>query len=448
MIKPILDEAFQPAVLYNREFLKTADRPFSIAIEREDGLVYRVDTKLGSDREANRFYAERLIKTLLWCAGGWRVLLAGDEDVYAYIRQAYTKTGLRAFDVDFWSTVYERDFEVVQCGFSELPKTTVSSLKIGRNLGGCRVGFDAGGSDIKVASVVDGKTIWAEEIVWLPKLNDDISYHHKHIKEAIQLAASKMERCDAVGISSAGVLVKNRAMVSSLFLKVPKDTHGEACKNVYIDVLKELDIPMSVANDGDVAALAASMDLNVNGVLGIAMGTSQAGGYVDQNGNVTGWHNELAFVPVDYEPTAAVDEWSGDFGCGVKYFSQDAVIRLAPKAGISLDETLTLAEQLKVVQGLLEQDHPGAIQIFETIGTYFGYAVAGYADYYQISYIQISGRVTSGKAGGIIIDKAKEVLAAEFPELAQQIHFILPDEMDRRVGQAVAAASLVDFENQ
>ena len=30
------------------------------------------------------------------------------------------------------------------------------------------------------------------------------------------------------------------------------------------------------------------------------------------------------------------DEWSGDIGCGVKYFSQDGVIKLAPRAGIEL----------------------------------------------------------------------------------------------------------------
>ena len=147
-------------------------------------------------------------------------------------------------------------------------------------------------------------------------------------------------------------------------------------------------------------------------------------------------------MPVDYNPDSPVDEWSGDYGCGVKYFSQDAVIRLAPKAGIVLDESLTLAEKLKAVQKLLEEGHEGARDIFYTIGTYFGYAIANYADFYDISYLQISGRVTSGLGGGLILAGAKEVLETEFPALAESIRFILPDEMDRRVGQAVAAASL------
>ena len=219
MIQPILDRDFVPAVYFNRDFLANATRPFSIAVEREDGLVYRRDTKLGDNKEENCRYAERLIKTILWCAGGWKVMLAGDHDVFEYIRDAYTKTGLRAFDVDFWSTTYERDFEVEERDFADMPE----------NKARCRVGFDAGGSDMKVAAVVNGETIWSEEIVWLPKLAEDISYHHEHIKAAILKAAEHMPSFDAVGVSTAGVLVANRAMVSHLFLKVPKDTQNSAC---------------------------------------------------------------------------------------------------------------------------------------------------------------------------------------------------------------------------
>ena len=38
--------------------------------------------------------------------------------------------------------------------------------------------------------------------------------------------------------------------------------------------------------------------------------------------------------------------------------------------------------------------------------------------------------------------QAREVLKAEFPELADKIQLHVPDEKSRRVGQAVAAASL------
>ena len=151
MIKPVLDQAFIPARVYNEEFLKTATRPFTIAVEREDSLIYRVDTFLGDDADANNFYAERLIKFLLWSAGGWKIILSGDEAVYQYIKEAYTPTGLRAFDVDFWSTVYDKTFAVEQRALEDIPQSSVNPLPIGRHLDGCRVGFDAGGSDIKIA---------------------------------------------------------------------------------------------------------------------------------------------------------------------------------------------------------------------------------------------------------------------------------------------------------
>jgi predicted NBD/HSP70 family sugar kinase len=121
---------------------------------------------------------------------------------------------------------------------------------------------------------------------------------------------------------------------------------------MYIKAAKEIgeDIPLVVANDGDVTALAGAMSLNDGCVLGIAMGTSEAAGYINKDGNLNGWLSELAFVPVDYNHGSMVDEWSGDYGCGVKYFSQDGVVKLAGFAGIEFDEGLTQAEKLKVVQ--------------------------------------------------------------------------------------------------
>ena len=254
-----------------------------------------------------------------------------------------------------------------------------------------------------------------------------------------------MPRVDAIGVSSAGVYIDNKAMVASLFIEVPKTPENfEFTKHIYTNAAKALDpnIPIEVANDGDVTALAGAMDLNDDSVLGIAMGTSEAGGYVDASGNITGWLNELAFVPVDANPDAMVDEWSGDVGCGVKYFSQDAVIKLCPAAGIELPEELTLAEKLKFVQNLQASGDPRTPGIYETIGVYFGYEIAYYAMFYDIKHVLIMGRVTSGTGGVILLEKAKEVLKAEFPELAEKIQLNIPDENSRRVGQSVAAASL------
>jgi len=203
-------------------------------------------------------------------------------------------------------------------------------------------------------------------------------------------------------------------------------------------------MPLEVANDGDVTALAGAMSLQSNAVLGVAMGSSQAAGYLNSQGRITGWLNELAFAPVDYNPRAATDEWSGDIGCGVQYFSQQAVVRLAPAAGIDLPDGQP-AEQLKFVQDLHQQGDARPPRIFQTIGAYLGYALAQYADMYDFSHVLVLGRVTSGAGGDLIVEKATEVLRTDFPELAQKLSLHLPNEKSKRVGQAVAAASLPEL---
>ena len=327
------------------------------------------------------------------------------------------------------------------------PKDKSAAAPIGRHLDGCRIGFDAGGSDRKVSAVIDDESVYSEEVVWFPKITEDPNYHYEGILSAMKTAASYMPRVDAIGVSSAGVYVDNRIMVASLFLKVSDEDFEKKVKNMYIDVAKEIgeNIPIEVANDGDVTALAGAMDLNDDSVLGVAMGTSEAGGYVDPQGNITGWLNELAFIPVDASHDAMVDEWSGDYGCGVKYFSQDGVIKLAPYAGIELDENLSPAEKLKVVQGLMKDGDERAVAIYDTIGAYFGYAIAFYTEFYDIKHVLIMGRVTSGEGGALILERAQEVLDTEFPELAKKIQLHIPDVNSRRVGQSVAAASLPEI---
>ena len=177
-------------------------------------------------------------------------------------------------------------------------------------------------------------------------------------------------------------------------------------------------------------------------MLGIAMGSSEAGGFMDKKGRILGWLNELAFAPVDYNPGAADDEWSGDAGVGALYFSQQAVAKLLPAAGIDLPKEMGQPEKLKEVQALMTKGDPRAAKIYETIGIYLGYTLPHYADFYDYGHLLILGRVTTGQGGDIVIAKAREVLASEFPELAGKIQIHVPDEKSRRVGQAVAAASL------
>ncbi len=431
-----------------REATKDNGQDLVIGVERNKGYTTVYKTRVFKDGtghdEENFNFVERMVKALLWVAGGYKVIIAGSEVIGNKIKEAYTDGGLRDFDVHFMERVYERAFEVEVRSIENAPVEISGAAPVGRHLDGCRIGFDAGGSDRKVSAVIDGESVYSEEVVWFPKINSDPDYHYEGILAAMKTAASKMPRVDAIGISSAGVYVDNRIMVASLFLKVSDEDFDKKVKDMYINVCKEIgeDIPIEVANDGDVTALAGAMNLNDNSVLGVAMGTSEAVGYVDPQGNITGWLNELAFAPVDYCKDAMVDEWSGDYGCGVKYFSQDGVIKLAPFAGIELDENLSPAEKLKVVQGLMKEGDERAAAIYDTIGAYFGYAIAFYAEFYDIKHVLIMGRVTSGDGGALLLERAQEVLDKEFPELAEKIQLHIPDEKSRRVGQSVAAASL------
>ncbi len=445
---PKYEKEFYPMSIKLKEFresVKNAEnKPLKICVERNDGYnyIYEIDIFASSKKqEENYSVVERIIKSILWVVGGYKIYILGDDYIYDRIKQDYTNNGARAFDVDFMQTVYEKDFEVVKSTEKDFPTFVPCSVAIGGHLDGCRIGFDAGGSDRKVSAVIDGKVVYSEEVVWFPKLNSDWHYHYEGIKAAMQTAASKMPRVDAIGVSSAGVFVNNKAMVASLFIKVPKDEYKKHVQNIYLDIAKEFNAPIEVANDGDVTALAGALDLKDDSVLGIAMGTSEAVGYINDKGLLNGWLSEVAFVPVDFNKGAMVDEWSGDYGCGVKYFSQDGVIKLAEKAGYKFEEGLSPAEKLKVIQNLMKENNQMARQIYSDIGVYLGYAIPYYSEFYKIKHLLLLGRVTSGEGGAIIIEKAKEVLKAEFPHLAN-IDISMPSETNKRVGQSIAAASL------
>jgi predicted NBD/HSP70 family sugar kinase len=282
--------------------------------------------------------------------------------------------------------------------------------------------------------------------VWDPYHQPDPKYHFDGIMDSLKKAAAHLPRVDAIGGSAAGVYVNNRVKVASLFRGVPQDVFNRRVKDLFLEIKKAWgNIPFEVVNDGEVTALAGSMALDQNAILGIALGTSTAGGYVTSEGNITTWLNELAFVPIDYNPNAPVDEWSGDYGCGVQYFSQQCVGRLLPAAGIEASAGMPLPEKLKQVQALMLKGDDRAKKIYETIGTYLGYGVAHFADFYDLKNVLVLGRVTSGPGGDVIVAGAREVLKTEFPELAQRIAFHVPDEKQKRHGQAIAAASLPEL---
>ena len=453
-VLPPLDPEFRPAYLGNKNFEAQVQasgqaQKLIFAVEGAPGTIthyatvaYPAGHPLAA---ANLAYAERIVKFLLWARGGWKVTVAGPQGIAKHLKQVYSAKGERKFDAKFMAGVYEKKAFVVKASaYKALPKAKSTAKPVGRHLNGYRIGFDAGGSDRKVAAVINGKEVFSTETVWFPKVTKDAKYHFDGIDDSIRQAAAHLPRIDAIGVSSAGIYVNNRTMVASLFRKVPKAQFNKVIKPIYLDIAKKWgNVPVEVANDGDVTALAGAMNLGDNQVLGIAMGTSQAVGYVDPKGNITGWLNELAFAPVDYAAEAPCDsEWSGDYGTGVNYFSQDAVIRLAPKLGLKLRKSASPGEKLKHVQTLFKKGDKRLAAIFETIGVYFGYAILQYARFYPIKHVLMLGRVTSGEGGNIVRKHALAVIKAEDPKAAKRIKLHLPDEKSRRVGQSIAAASL------
>ncbi len=445
-VEPPLDPGFRPAVLANRAFRNAvtesgAGVTLRLGLQRPTGAISTFATEVfaGSDprSDGNLFYAERLLKFLLWQRGASRVLISGPRAVTEYLQRVYSPDGARAFDVEFMTRVYETAFTIEAA--DSVPDSSEPTVPLGRHLEGNRIGFDLGASDYKISAVIDGEPVYADEFPWLPRDATNLDYHYQHIISGLRTAAEHLPSVDAIGGSSAGVWIDDRVRVASLFRGLTRADFDREATDLFIRVRDEWGVPLNVVNDGEVTALAGSMSLGANGVLGVAMGSSEAVGYVTRQGNITRWLNELAFAPVDYQPDAPIDEWSGDAGVGAQYFNQVGVIRLAERAGIALHGE-TPAQQLVEVQSLLAAGDERVPAIYETIGVWFGYALAHYADFYDVDHVLVLGRATSGDGGAIIVRRAREVLALEFPELTMALH--VPDERMKRVGQSVAAASL------
>jgi predicted NBD/HSP70 family sugar kinase len=455
-VNPPLDANFRPAALAHRAFaaqVAAAGRSVAVrlALEQADGSVFHFHTPIfPEDAEGapdNFLYIERLLKFLLWSRGGFRVYFDGPAALGRQLQDYYRETATGKFDANIMGDrIYGQPFEVVLA--KDIPAARASTTPLGRHLDGCRIGFDLGASDRKTAAVRDGKVIFSEETVWSPVSQSDPQWHFDQIMDSLKSAARHLPRVDAIGGSSAGVYVNNQVRVASLFRGVPPASFDGRVRNLFLELKAAWgNIPFEVVNDGEVTALAGSMALGENAVLGIAMGSSQAAGFVTPEGNITSWLNELAFAPIDYHPAAPMDEWSGDRGCGAQYFSQQCVGRLLAPAGIDAPANEPLPEKLRRVQQSMEKGDGRAEKIYDTIGVYLGYGVAHYADFYDFKHVLVLGRVMTGRGGEVIVGRAREVLQAEFPDLAQKITFDMPDEKEKRHGQAIAAASLPALKN-
>ena len=449
--KPPLDKGFCPAILGNRNYRNAVEQSnntsaMNIALERTDGCVARINLKIfnpGSEHDADTLrYVERQVKYMIWSHGGSILYLSGPEQVCCAIRKIYSTDGARAYDANRMDVVFGNGFDnrIVDAG--SVPQSKKQSIPIGGFLDGCRIGFDLGASDYKLSAVIDGEAVFTTEIPWNPSVQTDPEYYYKHIGDGLKLAAKHLPRVDAIGGSAAGAYVNNQAKYASLFRSVPADQFNERIRDIFLNLKEEWGVPFEVLNDGEITALAGAMSLKKSSLLGIAMGSSEATGYVNEDSLFTGNYNELAYVPVDFNSDAAIDPIADDIGCGAQYFSQQAVAKLAPEAGFDFPDEMLFPERLKAVQAKANEGDPAALSIFTTIGIYLGYSLPHYKELYDFKNVLILGRVTSGRGGEIILEKTQEILDTVFPELAGEIELHVPDEQSRRVGQAVAAASL------
>ena len=108
-----LDPKFTPMSVVcrdMREATKENGQDIIIAVERNKGYTTTYKTRIfkdGTGKDAENYaFVERIVKTLLWVAGGFKIIIAGSDTVAAKIKEAYSYGGARDFDVHFMERVY------------------------------------------------------------------------------------------------------------------------------------------------------------------------------------------------------------------------------------------------------------------------------------------------------------------------------------------------------
>lgn len=413
---------------YEQRVCATAKpEPLHLALSRPDGTVFTESYSIlppDESPEETEVYLERQLKMLLWQKGGSKLHIAGNREWADRLRRIYSARGAREFDANFiGQKLFAQPFEVEWVEESALPAANEPSLEVGTRL--------------------DGEVVFSTEITWDPYFQTDPQYHRQGIEDTLKRAAARLPRVDAIGGSAAGVYIDNEVRAGSLYRGLSAENFDRHIRGYFRELEQQWGVPVVIANDGEVTALAASLSQKSHtGILGVSLGTSTAAGYVNPDGRLTSWLNELAFVPVDSRREGPRDEWSGDVGCGVQYFSQQAVARLGPLAGMPLEEGEKFPEFLLRVQEAMEKDSPAARKIYQTIGCYLGYTIPYWKRRYHFNQLLLLGRVMSGSGGELIQETTMEILRKVYPAVADDFAFLSVNERDKRHGQAIAAASL------
>jgi len=472
-----LDPNFCPYILSKKHYLKhiadcrTFDKvgDLHFAVERPDGC--------GRDRlpvfkaghegfDASIFLAGEAIRYMLWQRGGYKLTLFGPKEVCEALTTAYSPGGKYDFEVKTMPKIYSTKWVVSTVSSLEaLPENKEAPVHCGKVASGCRIAFDLGKSDVKTVAVKDGEVLDSAETEW-DVTNADPQYHYDLIVKAMKDTAAKLPGpVEAIGGSATGAVSANsEATWCDCFPNVPPDVYQKRVVPIFNDIAKAEfgGVPIKVINDGEVTAVAGSHMVGEGCLFGISLGSSEGSGYVYEDGSLTGWINENAYNPFDLNPDAPGNPWSPHRGDAAMYLGQRAATRLAKKGGVDLPPEMMPdhpnmnaaihvphAQVLKKIQAAMKDPakEPQVSKIYATIGVYLGYAIAQYCEYLPIKNVLILGRVTTGHGGEIMMEWARKVLSADFPDLAH-IKFHTPSEHMKRVGQCVAAAALPELKKR
>ena len=411
--------------------------PLTIAIKRGEDICHLYNTKITSDIEESFFYVKKIILTLIWMVGGDEIIIKDNKEIYDYL-VSQKDTDIELLNsAKGMETVFKVPFKYSFT--TEELKEKELVIPVSGDFKGQRIGLDLGGSDRKVSAVIDGKVVYSEEVLWLPKEQSDWHYHYNGIVDSLKRAAAHLDHVDAIGVSTAGIVVNGEIAQSNLFIKVPEKDVSEHVRGIFQDIAKKefQDVAIKVANDGDVTALGGSQLYKKGNILGIAMGTSEAAGYCDNN-SFNGWINELGKVPMNYSLNSVKHYATGIVGAGSEYLSQKGIIRLARLAGFKFEGNL--AKQLVDIQKITNQGSPFLKKAYQDQGNYLASSLALYSKFLKYNSVLSLGRVTTGLGGTILIKKASETLS----KYELHIDIIAVDEKFKRLGQSYAAASLLN----
>ena len=415
------------------------NKDLNITIKQNEDICYTYKTKMTSDIEESFFYVKKIILSLIYMVGGNEIIV-NDLDIYNKLITVVDDDKELSSAIKNMEVVFHKDFEITY--YAEEIKEKEHIVPLSDDFSGNRIGFDAGGSDRKVSAVKDGKVIFSEETLWLPKEQEDYHYHYDGILDSMKKAYDALGgKVDAIGVSSAGIVMNDEMAQSNLFIKVPEKDQIKFVRSIYKDIAKKEfhDVPLKVANDGDVTALGGELMYHKDHILGLAMGTSEATGYC-QNKSFNGWINELGKVPMNYAPDAVSHYATGIVGAGSEYLSQKGIIRLCGMAGIVFEGTL--AKQLVQIQEEAKKGNPVVLSCYEDMGIYLGSSLALYKKFLDIRNVLLLGRVMTGVGGDIIINKANEYLKEKHID----INVFTADENFKRLGQSFVAAGLVKLQ--